>query len=212
MIGVACSTTTPSAYVCNIPVGEVQSQFSSAVASVGSGSTSASDSKCLYIDMSSYMPLLNQLSSSNAIRVNDMLASQRRHLYDMLSLSPLDDDSQALAFFEEMRSAYDDVQCFGQITKIFLGAYKKKDESMVVRTLRFMQNFNYDEIGQAGASAARMALLDSKNLDVQSAALSLVLRWKTKEFKSVLAEYNAPNDPFISLKMKKIIAWYTSEK
>ena len=212
MIGVTCSTDTPSAYVCNIPVGEVQSQFSSSVASAGAGSTSATDSKCLYIDISSYMPLLNHLSSSNAIRVNDMLVSQRRHLYDILSLSPLDDDSQALSFFEEMRSAYDDAQCFGQITKIFLGAYKKKDESMIVRTLRFMQNFNYDEIGQAGASAARMALLDSKNLDVQSAALSLVLRWKTKEFKSVLAEYHAPKDPFICLKMKKIIAWYTSEK
>lgn len=212
MIGVACSTATPSVYVCNIPVGEVQSQFSSAVASAGAGSNNTSDSKCLYLDISSYVPLLNQLSSSNAIRVNDMLVSQRRHLYDILSLSPLDDDSQALAFFEEMRSVYDDVQCFGQITKIFLGAYKKKDESMIVRTLRFMQNFNYDEIGPAGASAARMALLDSKNLDVQSAALSLVLRWKTKEFKSVIAEYHAPKDPFISLKMKKIIAWYTSEK
>ena len=212
MIGITNSTATPSAYVYNLPVGEVQSQFCSAVASAGAGSTSGSDSKCLFIDISSFMQLFNQLSSSNAIKLNDLLSNQRRHLYDMLLCSPLDDESLPLAYFEEMRRDNDDTQCFGQITKIFLGAYKKKDNSMIVRTLRFMQNFSYEEIGQAGVSAVRMALLDSKNLDVQSAALSLVLRWKTNEFRSTLAAYHAPKDPFISLKMKKIIAWYTSER
>ena len=171
MIGIASSAATPSAYVCNMPVGEVQSQFSSAVASTGAGSSSTSDVKCLLIDFSSYMPL---------------------------------------AFFEEMRSSNDDFLCFGQITKIFLGAYKKKDDSMIVKTLRFMQNFNYDEIGQVGISAARMALLDSKSLDVQSAALSLVLCWKAEEFKNILSAYHAPKDPFINIKMRKISAWCTS--
>jgi len=212
MIGFASSTATPSAYVYNLPAGEVQSQFSTAVASSGAGSSSGSDSKCYYLDYIFYAPLVNTPSSSNAIKMNDMLINQRRLLYDLLSHSPLDDDSQPLAFFEEMRSGNDDYQCFGQITKIFLGAYKKKDVSMVVRTLRFMQNFSFDEIGQVGISTARMALLDSNSLDVQSAALSLVLRWKAEEFRSVIAAYHAPKDPFINIKMKKISAWYTSGK
>lgn len=212
MIGVASANATPSAYVCNLPVGEAQSQFSSAVASAGAGSSSAPDTRCLFLDFSSYDPMFGYQSSSKVIRINDLLVNQRRVLYDMLSHSPLDDDSQPLAFFEEMRNGNDDFLCFGQITKIFLGAYKKKDESMIVRTLRFMQNFSYDEIGQVGVSAARMALLDSKSLDVQSAALSLVLRWKSEEFISILSAYHAPKDPFINLKMKKISAWYTSVK
>ena len=210
MIGIASSAATPSAYVCNMPVGEVQSQFSSAVASTGAGSSSTSDVKCLLIAFSSYMPLSNRLSSSTILKLKDLLVKQRRVLYDMLSQSPLDDDSQPLAFFEEMRSSNDDFLCFGQITKIFLGAYKKKDDSMIVKTLRFMQNFNYDEIGQVGISAARMALLDSKSLDVQSAALSLVLCWKAEEFKNILSAYHAPKDPFINIKMRKISAWCTS--
>ncbi len=212
MLGIASSTTTPSAYVCNLPVGEVQSQFSSAVASSGAGSSNTSDMNCLFVDFSSYMPLSNSLSSSTVIKFNDMLVLQRRVLYDMLSHSPIDDDSNSLEFFEEMRSEHDDYQCFGQLTKIFLGAYKKKDESMIVKILRFMQNFSYDEIGQVGISAVRMALLDSKSLDVQSAALSLVLCWKAEEFRIILSAYHAPKDPFINLKMKKISAWYTSAR
>lgn len=211
MIGIASSTATPSAYVCNLPVGEVQSEFSSAVASAGAGSSSTSDVKCL-IDFSSYMPLSNSLSSSSNIKLNDLLVKQRRVLYEMLSQSPFDDDSLPLAFFEEMRSSNDDCLCFGQITKIFLGAYKKKDDSMIVRTLRFMQNFDYDEIGQVGISAVRMALLDSKSLDIQSVALSLVLCWKAEEFRSILSAYHTPKDPFINIKMRKILAWYTSVK
>lgn len=141
-----------------------------------------------------------------------MLSDQRRRLYDILAFSRYDEDEEALSYFEGMRESNDDVQCFGQIMKIFLDAYKKKDDLMVVKTLRFMQNFSYDEIGQVGVSATRMALLDSKSLDVQSAALSLILRWKVDSFRTVIEEYKVPNDPFIKIKMRKITAWCTSEK
>lgn len=212
MSGVVSTNATPSAYVCKLPENEVQNQLSTAAAFAGAGSSSASDSNCFYLDFYSYTPMFDYQSSSNVIWINDLLISQRRLLYDLLSHSSFDDDSQALEFFEEMRSTYNDSQCFGQIMRIFLGAYKKKDDSMIVRTLRFMLNFSYNEIGQVGISAARMSLLDSRSLDVQSAALSLVLRWKSDEFRGILSDYHAPKDPFINIKMKKISAWYTSAK
>ena len=212
MIGIASSTETPSAYVCNSQISEMHSIYSSDIAFVGIVSMNMSNPKSLFIDFASYMPLLENESSSKAIKMNDMLNGQRRILYDMLSNSTLDDDSQPYDYFEELRNTNEDAQCFNQIMKIFLGAYKKKDESMIIKTLRFMQNFSYDEIGQVGVSAARMSLLDSKNLDIQSAALSLILCWKSSEFRDVIADYHAPKDPFISIKMQKISAWYTSEK
>lgn len=212
MIGITSSTETRSAYVCTSPVGGMQDLFSSDLTSFGLGSVNVSASKSIFVDFASYMPLVESESSSRAIKINDMLIEQRRILYDMLANSPLDDDSQPQDFFEEMRNTNDDSQCFNQIMKIFLGAYKKRDDSMIIRTLRFMQHFKYDEIGQVGVSAARMSLLDSKNLDIQSAALSLVLCWKSSEFRDVIADYHVPKDPFIKIKMQKVSEWYTLEK
>ncbi len=212
MIGITSSTETLSAYVCTSPVGGMQDLFSSDLTSFGLGSVNVSASKSIFVDFASYMPLVESESSSRAIKINDMLIEQRRILYDMLANSPLDDDSQPQDFFEEMRNTNDDSQCFNQIMKIFLGAYKKRDDSMIIRTLRFMQHFKYDEIGQVGVSAARMSLLDSKNLDIQSAALSLVLCWKSSEFRDVIADYHVPKDPFIKIKMQKVSEWYTLEK
>ena len=75
---------------------------------------------------------------------------------------------------------------------------------MVIKVLRFMQNFNYQEVGRVGLSATNIALLYNENVDIQSAAISLVLRWKAKDFKPILDKYHAPNDIFIQEKLKRI--------
>ena len=213
MIGMASSTSAPLTYICNWLIGGIQSQLSSVVTVARGRSSNTTSSEYLFFDSLSYMTSFDhQSSSNNSIRINDLLVSQRRRLYDMLACSTLDDDSQPLAYFEEMRNANDDYQCFGQIMKIFLGAYKKKDDLMIVKILRFMQNFSYSEIREVGISAVYISLRDNKSLDIQSAALSLILRWKSEEFRSVLASYHVPKDPFIKVKIKKLSAWYTSEK
>lgn len=212
MIALSTSSSAPMAYVCNIPVGEVQKQMGSSVASAGAGSDNASDSRTCYINFYNALAFNSYELSSERIKMNDMLVNQRRALYSMIESSSLEDDSIPLSFFEDMRNTYDDIQCFGQIMKIFMGAYRKHDDSMIVKTLRFMQNFTYNEIGEVGLSATRMSLLDSKSINVQSSALSLILLWKASEFKSIVSAYKSPKDAFINIKMKKITSWYTSER
>lgn len=206
------SSTPQSAYVFPWSMGGAHSNLSSSFFVSQIPSINASESDCFCVGINSYEPLIEQESNSNLLKVSDLLSVRKKQLYTIMAQSSIDDDSNALSYFEEMREENDDSQCFGQILDIFLGAYKEKDDPMVVKTLRFMQNFRYDEIKQVAISASRLALIDSKSLDIQSAALSLALCWKSKEFRSILDEYKAPKDPFINIKMKKIKAWCTSEK
>ena len=203
MIVFGNSNSTPVACIYSIQSQDFNSAISSSSLSSGSSSLGGESEICI-MDSPLFGAMMGNNTSTEYFKIIDDLSAQRRALYSLLEESSLDDDSVPLSFFEEMRTNTGEFQAFGQIMKVFLGAYKKKDSSMVIKVLRFMQNFNYQEVGRVGLSATNIALLYNDNVDIQSAAISLVLRWKAKDFKPILDKYHAPNDIFIQEKLKRI--------
>ena len=203
MIVFGNSNSTPAACVYSIQSQDFNSAISSSSLSSGSSSLGGESEICI-MDSPLFGAMMGNSTSTEYFKIIDDLSAQRRALYSLLEESSLDDDSVPLSFFEEMRTNTGEFQAFGQIMKVFLGAFKKKDSSMVIKVLRFLQNFNYQEVGRVGLSATNIALLYNENVDIQSAAISLVLRWKAKDFKPILDKYHAPNDIFIQEKLKRI--------
>ena len=203
MIVFGNSNSTPVTCIYSIQSQDFNSAISSSSLSSGSSSLGGESEICI-MDSPLFGAMMGNNTSTEYFKIIDDLSAQRRALYSLLEESSLDDDSVPLSFFEEMRTNTGEFQAFGQIMKVFLGAYKKKDSSMVIKVLRFMQNFNYQEVGRVGLSATNIALLYNDNVDIQSAAISLVLRWKAKDFKPILDKYHAPNDIFIQEKLKRI--------
>lgn len=203
MIVFGNSNSTPVSCIYSIQSQDFNSAISSSSLSSGSSSLGGESEICI-MDSPLFGAMMGNNTSTEYFKIIDDLSAQRRTLYSLLEESSLDDDSVPLSFFEEMRTNTGEFQAFGQIMKVFLGAYKKKDSSMVIKVLRFMQNFNYQEVGRVGLSATNIALLYNENVDIQSAAISLVLRWKAKDFKPILDKYHAPNDIFIQEKLKRI--------
>lgn len=203
MIVFGTSNTAPAACIYSLQSQDFNSSISSSSLSSGSSSLGGESEICI-MDSPLFSSMMGNNTSTEYFRIIDDLSAQRRTLYSLLEESSLDDDSVPLSFFEEMRTNTGEFQAFGQIMKVFLGAYKKKDSSMVIKVLRFMQNFNYQEVGRVGLSATNIALLYNDNVDIQSAAISLILRWKAKDFKPILDKYHAPDDIFIQEKLKRI--------
>ena len=196
--GSMISASVPAAYVYNVASwGNSTLHSSTSVDSSTASDENTSRLTTYFVDFSEFYPLIDQASSSVTMRLEDSLFAKRSKLYSLLSDLQNEDDSSVLSFFEDIRSETEESQSFDQIMRIFLGAYKKHDVALVVKTLRFMRNFTYQEIGQ---------------FDIQSAAISLVVQWKSNDFKAVMDSYQVPNDVFIRAKIRKLPEWYISER
>lgn len=206
------NSTAPAAYIYRLNGGVSQSSLSSGIQLLGIVSDTESHPNTYYVSFLDFDIVSTRQTSSESLQLRDQFYSQRRKLYSLLSEAPYEDDTIPLSFFEEFRLSTEESLAFGQIMKVFLGAYKNDDIPVIIKVLRFMQNFSYQEIGQVGLSAAQLALLDSDNVDIQSSAISLVLLWKSKDFIDIMKKYKAPNDVFIKTKLKKLPSWYTLDQ
>ncbi len=160
------------------------------------------------IYQSDFLPNFSSSSSSERIAI-DNLRKERRVLYSLFEEYNIqDDETRPLDYFDELLKNNEKAICFEQVKKIFQTAYSKGLMKIANNVLIFLSNYDSDEVGEVGVAIASMALQNKENCEMQYLSLSLINKWKSKEFIRVLKHYQVPDDVFLKMKFRKIMSIY----
>lgn len=187
-----------------------------------------------YFSLKSYEEMNNILSRLDKFDISDTNFHQYRLAFDRMSQSTencqydfeVTEDwlSEQTEFFlmllknTKFKSGYDNdvtlyfselytkapVDVLSWLLKLFLRLVKSEEYDSIVKILKVLLDYSYEEVTTTGEYIASVALL-MESLEIQSEALSLFGAWCNRDAYELLKQYRAPSDVFLKVKYKKVL-------